>query len=176
MSLSEDEAALGMNRVRGKLINEAVRLAHIHHTYIAPHLEPTQVQRDFAIEIAGHTVTGRIDIQEGSRTLRDTKVSGRSPAKDEADRSLQLTIYAMAAAQLDGVVPNSLHLDYLVNTAQPSVVKLQTTRGRHQFFAVEERVKAAVRAIESGVFVPANPTDWWCSPSYCPHFLGCKFV
>lgn len=174
--LTEAEVAKGMNRVRAELTKEAVNLAQIHHCYIAPRLEPTQVQREFEVEIAGHTVSGRMDIQEGSRSIRDLKVSGRSPASDEADRSLQLTVYAMACAQLDGRIPDHLYLDYLVHTTEPRVVKLETTRGRHQFYAVEERVKAAVAAIKSGSFVPAEPSWWGCSDKVCPYFMGCRYV
>jgi len=111
ISLTEAEVGKGMNRVRAELTKEAVQMAHLHHCYIAPLLEPTKVQREFEVEIAGHTVTGRMDIQEGSRSVRDLKVSGRSPSSDEADRSLQLTVYAMACAQLDGRIPDHLYLD-----------------------------------------------------------------
>jgi hypothetical protein len=176
ISLTEADVGKGMNRVKAELTQEAVMLAQIHHTHIAPRLEPTQVQREFEIEIAGHTITGRMDIQEGSRAIRDLKVSGRAPSSDEADRSLQLTVYAMACAQLDGRIPDHLYLDYLVHTTQPRIVKLETTRGRHHFYAVEERVKAAVAAIETGSFVPADPGWYGCSEKYCSYFFGCKFV
>lgn len=174
--LTQVEVGKGMNRIKAELTNEAVKMVHLHHTYIAPRLEPTRVQREFEIEITGHTVTGRMDIQEGSRAIRDLKVTGRSPAADEAERSLQLTVYAMACAQLDGRIPDHLYLDYLVHTAQPRIVKLETTRARHQFYAVEERVKAAVVAIESGAFVPADPGSWMCSEKFCSFYLGCKYV
>lgn len=176
ISLTEADVGKGMNRIKSELTHEAVVMAQIHHTYIAPRIEPTQVQREFEIEIAGHTVSGRMDIQEGSRSIRDLKVTGRTPPADEAERSLQLTVYAMACAQLDGRIPDHLYLDYLVHTAKPSIVKLETTRARHQFYAVEERVKAAVAAIESGTFVPASPDSWYCSERYCPFYLGCKYV
>ncbi len=176
ISLTETEAGKGMNRIKAELTHEAIQLSQMHHCYIAPRLDPTRVQREFEVEIAGHTVTGRMDIQEGSRSIRDLKVSGRSPSSDEADRSLQLTVYAMACAQLDGRIPDHLYLDYLVHTVQPRVVKLETTRGRHQFYAVEERVKAAVAAIESGCFVPADPGWWGCNSVYCPYFHGCNYV
>jgi PD-(D/E)XK nuclease superfamily len=174
--LTQDEVAKGMSRVRAELTREAVMLAHIHHTHVAPRLEPTQVQREFEVDIAGHTITGRMDIQEGSRSIRDLKVTGRTPPSDDAERSLQLTVYAMACAQLDGRIPDRLYLDYLVHTAKPSIVKLETTRGRHQFYAVEERVKAAAAAIEAGNFVPAGPDSWYCSERFCPFFMGCKYV
>lgn len=174
--LTEAEVAKGMNRVRAELTKEAVNMAHLHHCYIAPRLEATRVQREFEVEIAGHVVTGRMDIQEGSRSIRDLKVTGRSPSADEAERSLQLTVYAMACAQLDGRIPDHLYLDYLIHAAQPRIVKLETTRARHQFYAVEERVKSAVMAIESGSFVPASSDSWYCSERYCPFYVGCRYV
>ena len=176
ISLTEEQAQRGMNRVKGELRNTAARMAQIHHGVIAPRLEPSHVQRSFEIQVAGHTITGRLDIQEGGRSVRDTKVTSRAPASDEADRSLQLTIYAMACAQLDGRIPEHLYLDYLIHAVQPRVVKLETTRAFHQFHAVEERVLEAVKAVEAGVFVPANQDAWFCSTVYCPFFMGCKYV
>jgi len=87
-----------------------------------------------------------------------------------------LTIYAMAIAKLDGAIPQTLYLDYLVNTSEPRVVKLETTRARHQFYAVEERVKAAERAVLSKSFMPANPTDWFCCAKYCEFHSICSYV
>ncbi len=176
ISLTEEQAKRGMNRLRAELKQEAVRMAQMHHSIVAPWLEPTHVQREFEIEVAGHTVTGRIDVQEGSRSIRDTKVTGRAPASDEADRSLQLTIYAMAIAKLDGRLPETLHLDYLVHSSEPRVVKLKTSRSFYQFHAVEERILAAVKSVESESFVPANRDSWMCDERFCSYFNGCRYV
>lgn len=173
--LTEDEAALGLNRVRADITQKAVLMASLHHTYIAPRLHPTHVQRKFEVPVAGHTITGIIDVQEG-RSVRDTKVRAKSPDADEAATSFQLTVYAMAVAQMDGVVPESVYLDFLIATQQPKVLRQESTRQRFQFAMVEERVKRAAEAVERGLFMPADLGAWHCSRKMCPYFDICRFV
>ena len=173
--LTEEEAVRGLNRVRADITQKAILMASLHHTYIAPRLQPTHVQRKFEIPVAGHIITGIIDVQEG-RSVRDTKVRSKSPDADEAATSFQLTVYAMAVAQMDGVVPESVCLDFLIATQQPKIAKQESTRQRYHFVMVEERVKRAAEAVERGLFMPADIGDWHCSRIYCPYFDICKFV
>jgi hypothetical protein len=110
----------------------ALLLSQLHYTFVAPKLKPSHVQRPFDIQVGGHYLSGVMDVQEGPRSIRDTKVRTRAPGKDEADRSLQLSCYALAAAELDGSIPQKLCLDVLIDSAEPRVVTLESTRSRDQ--------------------------------------------
>lgn len=180
IKLSDEEIELGPSKVRGQAVDKTVRLASLHHNRIAPQLEPTSVQRRWEVDMAdaGYptTLVGIIDVEE-DRILRDTKTSKKSPAKDQADKSEQLTLYALGVMVNDGTIPEKLTLDYLVDKANPEAKVLETTRTEEDFPPVLARIERALGVIEAGAFAPANPeTDWWCSPRWCGYWSTCPFV
>jgi hypothetical protein len=179
--LTDEDVALGPARVKGEAVDKSVRLAELHARQVAPGISPTAVQRrwEVSLEKAGYaaTLVGVLDIQEGSKRIRDTKTSGKSPSEDQADKSDQLTLYALGAKVIDGAIPDELSLDYLVDTKTPKVVQLVSKRTEADFGPVLRRVERALEVIQAGAFTPANPeTDWWCSKSSCGYWASCPFV
>lgn len=170
MGSNEEEIRQGNGRTIEGMKRRAGILASLHHSIVAPRIEATEVQRKFNVPIAGHELSGTVDIVEGCRSIRDTKTANRSPSEDAADTSLQLTIYAA------GVRTQEVILDHLISTAAPKVVTLRSSRTRESFAMLEERIAAAASAIQAGVFIPADPSDWRCSERYCPYFQICRFA
>lgn len=176
--LEEDYAELGFQKARAQAIDTSVNLSVLHHEEAAPVIEPTAVERFWRLEIEGLPVelSGYIDIQEGARAVRDTKTSKKSPPSDEADRSFQLSTYAMAVDALDGAIPEKVCLDYLIHTKEPKLVQLESKRTRPDFAHVLRRIENASLAIEKGVFTPAPMDSWWCSARFCGFWHSCPFV
>jgi hypothetical protein len=175
VSLDDDEIP---GEAKGEAIDVAVNLAALHHRDLAPTINATAVQRAWTVEIDGFPVdlAGTIDIQEGSERIRDTKTSKKSPSVDEADKSLQLTTYALAAHVLDRQIPKELTLDYLVKLKTPKLQVVSTTREVADFDPFLERLAIAAKSLESGVFVPARTDDWRCTARFCGYFRSCKYA
>lgn len=121
--------------------------------------------------------------------IRDTKTSKKSPdgspdkdgkqkeGPNAADKSHQLTFYALAKKVLDGKMPDVLMLDYLVALEKSTkAVTLQTTRDEVECNASLNRIVHAIVSIRSGVFVPAPATAWWCSAKMCGYHHICPAV
>jgi len=176
--LEEEYAALGFKKARAEAIDTSVMLSLLHHEEAAPTLEPTVVQRYWRLDVEGLPVelSGYIDIQEGAKSIRDSKTSKRSPASDEADKSFQLSTYAMAVDAIDGSIPEKVCLDYLVHTKQPKLVQLESKRERSDFDHVLRRIENASLAIEKGIFTPAPVDAWQCSKKWCGWHETCRFV
>jgi hypothetical protein len=175
-SLDEDEVGKGEKAVRGGAVDTAVSLASLHHHELAPGINPVHLERVWDLEIAGFPVDlrGTIDVQEESR-IRDTKTAKRSPPEGTADKSEQLTMYAMATHILDKKIPE-LQLDNLVKTKVPKVVIQKTMRTEDDFAPLLARIAAASKAIESGIFMPCAPDHWCCSPKWCGYYGMCPMV
>lgn len=178
VTLSEDEAALGMKRIKADAVDVSVRLAQMHHIEAAPKINATHIQRKWTLEVTGLDIdlTGYIDIQEGIDTVRDTKTAGKSPSADEAANSMQLTTYAMAVAAIDGAIPKKVKLDYLVKTKTPKLVQIESTRVQADFQHVLERVYQASIAMDAGIFTPAPLDAWWCSNRWCGYWSRCSYA
>jgi hypothetical protein len=179
IALNDEELKLGIKQAKGQGHDRSVRLAKLHSQEMAPHIEPTHLQREIKVVLEGHPydLLGYIDIQEGTNAIRDTKTSGKTPPKDVADRDDQLTLYAMMACVNDGIIPKLLSLDYLIDLKTAPVSKsFLTTRMKEDFKPIIRRIEAASLALEKGVFIPARESDWWCNERWCGFHSNCKFV
>jgi hypothetical protein len=190
----EDGAALD----RDSAIDASTDLAGFGHRNLAPTIfkdlpaEQCSVQKRFVLDVpnldilgAPVQLVGTMDIVQGTRSIDDLKTTGKSPRSTMADESMQLTTYALADAVLRGqqgklAAPvEKVALHYLVRTPKKhdlKLVHLESTRRTEQFSPVLARLEALSRAINSGVFVPASPNDWYCSRKYCPYWEICPYA
>ncbi len=178
IALSEEEAALGIKVAKGQALDKTVRLSQLHGRAKAPEIEPTHLQRKIEVELPGYPydLLGFIDIQEGRKSVRDTKTSGKTPPADVAHKDDQLTMYAMMVSVADGSVPERLCLDYLIDIKTPKAESFETSRTAEDFKPLLCRVEIAAMALEKGVFVPARESDWWCNKKWCGYWNTCKYV
>lgn len=177
VKLDADEARLGLAKVKGQAADKAVRLAVLHATQKAPSIDPTHLQRRWSLELRGYPVdlVGTLDIQE-SGTVRDTKTSGKAPAEDAAQTSIQLTAYHLAVKVLDGKPPETVALDYLIDTKTPRALTLVSTRDGEDYQALLNRVEMIARAIETGTFLPVSPDHWMCCAKWCGYWDSCRYA
>lgn len=177
---SGEDTEEGISASRGDATDMAVDLAEFHHNRLAPTLDPIHIQRAWTLNVAGigMQIAGTIDVQE-SDAIRDLKTSAKSPQKTVADSSIQLTMYALAVERHDGMIPAKLVLDYTVRTParkELKLIQLETRRDISSFNPLLERIAAADRTIQSGIFSPADPGAWWCSAKWCSYHSTCPYA
>lgn len=177
ISLTDEEVKLGLQVVKGDALDKSVRLARLHAVDLAPAIEPTHLQRKMEVELPNYpyNLLGYLDIVE-KNAIRDTKTTGKTPPANIAEKDDQLTIYAMMAKVIDGVIPENLFLDYLIDNKIPVSRVFGTKRDESDFQPILRRLEVAIKALEAGVFVPARETDWWCDPRWCGYHASCKYV
>lgn len=173
VALDEEEKDRGVEKVRGESIDKAVTLASLYHSEVAPSIEPLAIEAGFSIPVAGvHELVGYKDIETPTH-VRDTKTTGKSPDKEAANNSLQLTAYLWESS-LRGQ-PKAGALDYLVASKTPKLMQQETTRGPEDFAALERRLSLAADVINGGAFAPCDPTSWCCSAKWCGYWHLCEF-
>lgn len=167
-----DDAEKGQDEreLRGGAVDLAVSLSTLHHTDLAPIIQPAHVEREWWLDIQGYgcQLTGKIDLQESQAAqgrIRDTKTAAKTPADGSADKNQQLTIYCLASKVLDGKLA-PLAVDTLVKIKHPKVKTEFTTRTEADFMPVLGRIEVMLLALERGVFLPTNPENWWCSERF----------
>jgi len=122
----------------------------------------------FDVEIAGSRVSGRIDridrAADGSVNIIDYK-TGRARSQEDADESLQLSIYAMAANEKWGY-----HVGQLIFQNLEGNVAVSSMRTEFQLEDARQRVREAALNIAEGNFDPK--TGFHCTfcsfRSLCP--------
>jgi hypothetical protein len=183
--LDEQERSQGSMNVKGEAKDFAVDLAGFHATNVAPAVLPVGVERKIIVKPRDSDleITGIIDLIDevapGEEVVRDAKTREKSPSKTEADTSQQLDIYAMIRTAETGVPPKTLALDVLVRTPKQKdlkYVELITTRDMEDVKALVNRINAATTAVERGVFMPTDPSNWICSEKWCEFYDSCVYV
>lgn len=178
--LDGEDRDRGMVGAKADGVDTAVALAKLHRDELAPTItpkSPLHVERKWVVEMpeSPMDLAGTIDIDEGD-AIRDTKTAAKSPAAGDADKSVQMTAYAVAKKIIDGEFPRALHIDYLIKTKTPKTVTQTTGRDMADAEMFLARVSRAAEIITAGAFTPANTTDWWCSAKFCGYHSTCPFA
>jgi DNA helicase-2/ATP-dependent DNA helicase PcrA len=128
-------------------------------THSTPAPEVLHTEEWFDIQIAGTKVAGRIDrmdrMSDGSIVIIDYK-TGKARSQEDADESLQLSIYAMAAKEKWGYRVGELAFHNLEGN-----VAVISKRAEFQLQEARERVQAVARGIAEGNLKPKP--DFHCT-------------
>jgi DNA helicase-2/ATP-dependent DNA helicase PcrA len=130
-------------------------------------LEVLHTEESFEIRFGETAVVGRIDridrTPDGSVVILDYK-TGKARTQEDADESLQLSIYALAAQEKWGYRVGSLAFHNLEGN-----VTVATRRSVLQLEDAKERVQAAAEGIAAGDF--RAKVDFHCA--FCPYRIVC---
>jgi DNA helicase-2/ATP-dependent DNA helicase PcrA len=125
----------------------------------APAIEVLHTEEWFDVEIGGSKLTGRIDridrAADGGVVVVDYK-TGKARTQEDADDSLQLSIYAMAAQQKWGYRVSGLAFHNLEGN-----IPVISKRTDFDLEEARERVAAVARGISEGNFKPKP--DYHCN-------------
>ena len=133
-----------------------------------PSLEVLHTEQSFEIRVGETVVVGRIDRidrrPDGSVAIVDYK-TGKARDQENADESLQLSLYAIAAREKWGFTVGAL-IFYNLEENVPVI----TTRTEAQLTAARGRVEAAAQGIADGLFKakPGIHCNFCAYRSLCP--------
>src|ERR1700682_2540279 len=168
----EDLAALGIQEQYQHELYEKQGIAQLQDFMAAARLAPAlpvlHTEEGFEIRVGNTVVVGRIDridrCADGTVAIVDYK-TGRARNQEDADNSLQLSLYAIAAREKWAYDVGSLVFYNLEDN-----VAVSTSRSESQLREACDRVEAAAQGIADGNFKPN--VDFHCAfcsyRSLCP--------
>jgi len=133
-----------------------------------PNPEVLHTEEWFDVQIGGATVVGRIDRidkrVDGTIAITDYK-TGRAQTQDDADESLQLSIYALAAQKKWGYNPGSLAFYNLADNSSAT-----TRRSDAELQGAQMKVQEVAASIAAGKFdaKPSFNCRFCAYRSLCP--------
>ena len=142
-----------------------------------PKVAPKEVESRFwtimgpmAVPILGYIDlidSGEADPELDGALVVDHKVVARSKTQHDTDTDLQLTLYSKVSN-----VPN-VGFNAFVKNKTPVIKNLRSTRTATDYERMEFLVVEIAKAVAAGVFLPADPGDYTCSPKYCGYYHMC---
>ena len=179
-----EEEKKGKSIVIGEATDKAASAAVVFAEEVAPPVKPKLVEGAQLIEVpdASHDLLVVLDlVAEGSTSdknvIRDLKVSGKAKNQSNWDTDFQFTLYWLAAKANFGAFPEAIVVDQLVEyKAGPKHMPMTTARTKPDLTAAIHRLSAVMAGMNAGIFLPAQPGNWWCSPRWCGYWLTCQYV
>ena len=155
-----------------------VSLAKLFHTELAPQIQPMLVEEKVIIDLPGVDlpVVTILDCYTQTKALRDLKTAGKKWGDDKAHSSNQPTAYREAIKTVTGEYPESIYFDVLVSTKTPSLQTLSTVRTEDDLAILSRKFAFMVAGINAGIFPPAEPGSWMCSPKWCGFWFTCPYI
>lgn len=168
----------GAEVTKSECFSKTLELVDLFYNELAPTIQPKMVEQPWRLELRNSPfdLAGTFDLVTTDDELLDFKHVGKSPGKNEANASDQLTFYSLAYMATYGVIPNC-RLISLVKSKKVKVVDQPTARTTDDFAVLRRRIEMAYKAISTGVFLPAPQNSWQCSTSFCSFASAndCKF-
>jgi len=174
-----DDAARGLETVKGEVADAAVALSRLYHIRVAPGIEPVAIEQKISLNIPGlPEIISVLDLTDSKDRVRDLKTKSRAPNAEEANKSIQLSQYHLSFEALNGRPPSDLMLDHVIYhkpskkhpDGEAVYVDMHTTRSPEQLQAYLDRVSVVNESMEKGIAVPASPTNWKCDPKWCGYY------
>lgn len=180
VELDATERSIGKPKVVSKAVADTVEFAKAHAQMQAPEYMPLSadsVEKRIELPTGDRHIVGVVDLIDSTGTVIDFKSTGRAMSADTVANSVQLGIYAAWQTATTGIEVVPVRLDVLVagsKGVRRQVLKSQ--RNLHDLVALNNRVESALGLIRAGVFLPASPDSWQCSPRWCGFWDTCPYI
>lgn len=161
----------------GEAKDDTINLTVAYHKLIAPKVQPIASEKEFVIPLDGDiNLLAYVDVIDNKKRIRDTKTASRKPGQDVADKSLQLSAYALCYREVFGEEESEVVLDYVVsNKKKYAVESIKSKRTKRDLDRFKTIALGVIRAIKNKVFYP-NPTNYLCNDKFCGYYHLCKKV
>lgn len=177
--LSPEEESRGKSIVVGEAKDSTANMAEVLAEEVAPTVQPILVEEKQRILLpdATHDLLGIMDVVDNDEHIRDIKTTGKTKSQADWDSSVQFSFYAILYRAKFGKEAKGIVVDQIVDFKKgPEYRPAFTTRVRADYDALLHRINATLKGIAAGIFTPATPGAWWCSPRFCGFYQTCRYV
>jgi hypothetical protein len=167
----------GKNRLLNEGLNQVVEAMVIYHQDIAPHIQPVMVEERLSAEIEGFPMSlgGILDVSDEQGRVIDLKIMKRQN-QVWADRQLQPTFYYLLYKAATGEFPKQFNFECVVPNKEMVHSRLVTERNERDFRVLRRIIEVFQHDLQTGVFRPAMPDHWACTPQFCGYYQTCKYA
>jgi hypothetical protein len=157
-------------------LNDCIRCTGIYANEVAPHIEPVEVEVPFEVDIGLSLVMkGRIDYSDNNE-VNDLKTSKKSWSDGQIEKEIQPIFYSMAHEKQKGTRPVFNYHILVPLKTKDKYMHQSITPTDAMYAGLVMKMRMFCKMIESGTFLPANPSSWWCCEKWCGYYKTCIYV
>jgi|GEM_PF-1945180 len=177
--LLTDEEAARMDGTKGEAIDMSVSLSRLHHSVLAPQIQPEAVEEKFVVKLDGYPydLAGKMDIRE-KRDIRDTKTGGKRDP--DAPKTMQMRMYSLGHKVNQGFTPDRVKVDLLLKQKTVKHETYTTQPGNEEqwyrplYYRIESMMELIDQVAKGNAKMPAaDAQSWMCQKSWCGYALTC---
>ena len=180
LTVTEEERQEGIAAIKKRTLEQSRQAVKMLNATVTPILEPKDVERKHTMRLQnlpGFEVVMYPDlVTHGSLEVHDLKVVSKSPSKDAAETSTQLTLYSLGVQAVNQAPSQEQQLTHVVMTRNPKIVVQRVQNTAEDQRRVVNRAAHIIKSIQAGSFPPAPEGAWWCSRRWCGYYDTCPFV
>lgn len=157
-------------------LKATVSMGKVYRDKVAPPRIPRFVEKTLYSNLPGVPIPlmGIIDLVTEDGIVSDLKTAGKKWNQGRADNSIQATVYDHLLADSFGK-PAKIEFAVIV-PKQPDPQYLETMRTEQDMDNVILRIQSMIAGIESGIFNPAHPDNWFCAEKWCGYWHRCPYI
>ena len=157
--------------------NAALSLVALFRAELVPRLDPVLADERALLDLGlPMPVTVNLHCLNRNGEAHHIATAAKRWNPDRAHASPDPALRREALRQRSGAAPASLICDVLVSTRTPALQRIETSRAPGDLLAVIRAFRFMLNAVDAGIFPPAPPESWICSPRWCPYFYSCSHV
>jgi len=183
VELTKDEKEKGSSATKGQLIDIVTAGAKLYAEN-AHDTQPVEVERKQRLVLPEweKDIVYIMDV-ETATGIKNFKFTGKKKSQNDVDVDTGLTAYCLAYFCKHGKMPEYVGFENYVAYVTPKRQELKTaynalrtTRASMDFQNFINRATHMLKAIDSGIFMPAPVGAWKCSDKYCEYYKDCKYI
>jgi hypothetical protein len=173
---------------KAKVLNDglidALRCTKIYREEVAGLINPIAIEEPFNIDVGlDLPLAGRMDYQE-KPIVGDLKTTSVKWQTDRIKKEIQVPFYSLVHLKTHGAgTTPKFRYDVLIarrnKEGEPTSEEyqpLEHTCSTEDYQALFYKLELFIKMLKKGVFMPANPTSWWCNPDWCGYWHTCRYV
>ena len=157
--------------------NNVAALAELFRRELSPRIRPADVDRRVLLDPGlPLPVLVTLDCVTPEGDLHQVATASRRWSAERLHGSPAHALRREALRQLSGVPGARLFVNVLVGSKTPVLQELEAPRSPEELAVVLRRFHLMLASVAAGIFPPAAPESWICTPRWCGYFYSCPHV
>jgi len=170
------------DRLLNEGLNDTLRCTKLYREEVAPGINPVAIEEPFELDVGLELpLAGVMDYQEKPE-VGDLKTTRMKWQEGRIKKEIQPALYSFVHEKTRHIRPEfkySILIARRGKNGNPTSEELQTqvmTPTEQDYEALFAKLEMFINMLKAGVFIPANPTSWWCDPKWCGYWETCPYV